>query len=53
MDPLRQRLPVEPDPAVDLAWDHHFTVEDTAAGEPVTQRVQQLGKIAPEFLAAA
>ena len=53
VDALRQRLPVQPDAATDLARHHDLAVEHTARRELVAQRLHQLGEVAAELLAVA
>ena len=53
MDALGQRLPVQPDAAVDLARDDDLAVEHAARRQLVAQRDEQLGEVPAEVLAAA
>ena len=53
VDPLRQRLPVQPDPAVDLPRHHDLAVEHAARREFVAQRVEQFREVPAEVLAVA
>ena len=53
MDALAQRLPVQPGPAADLPRHHHLSVEHTTRREFVAHRLDDLGEIPAEVLAAA